>query len=497
MKKILGKIFSRVVNKKELKWKQNPVEAQQNVFHNLINKGLTTQFGKDHHFKEIKTHADFVKNVPIRDYEKLKTYIDQTVEGKENVLWPGKPAYFAKTSGTTSGSKYIPISKESMPFHIKSARNALLNYIHEKGSANFVQGKMIFLQGSPILEEVNGVKTGRLSGIVAHYVPSYLQSNRMPSWETNTIEEWETKVDAIVEETYQENMTLVSGIPPWIIMYFERLQDKTSKKIGELFPNLELIVTGGVNFEPYRQKMNDLIGREVEIIQTYPASEGFIGYQDQLNQDDLLLLLNHGIFYEFVPVEEIHDENPTRLTIHQVALDVNYVLIMSTNAGLWAYNIGDTVKFTSLKPYRIVVSGRVKHYTSAFGEHVIGKEVENAMMHTNALFNIKVSEFHVAPQVNPIEGLPYHEWFIEFESLPDDLEAYRAELNKQMQAQNPYYDDLITGHILDMLHITKLEKNAFNDYMKSIGKLGGQFKLPRLANDRKIADPLTSRKISD
>ncbi|MXV37496.1 hypothetical protein GO491_02215 [Flavobacteriaceae bacterium Ap0902] len=495
MKTFLSKIFSRVVNFKEEKWKKHPVSTQEQLRRDLIKKASNTNFGKDHHFKNIETHKNFVQNVPIRDYEGLKKYIDRVVAGESDVLWPGKPAYFAKTSGTTSGSKYIPISKESMPFHIKSARNALLNYIYEKKDAAFVKRKMIFLQGSPVLDDVNGVKTGRLSGIVAHYVPSYLQSNRMPSWETNCIEEWEPKVHQIVEETYQEDMSLVSGIPPWIIMYFESLQEKTGKKIGEVFPHLDLIVTGGVNFEPYRKKMNELIGREVDIIQTYPASEGFIAYQDQIKNEELLLLLNHGIFYEFVPVDEIHHENPTRLTIGEVELGVNYVLILTTNAGLWAYNIGDTVKFTSKDPYRIVVSGRVKHYTSAFGEHVIGKEVEDAIKHTNNKFDVRVSEFHVAPQANPDQGRPYHEWFIEFETAPEDLEAYRRELDVQMQSQNPYYLDLIQGNILETLHISKIEKNGFSAYMKSVGKLGGQFKLPRLANDRKIADLLNQWKI--
>lgn len=497
MKNFLGKIFSKYTHSKDSQWINNPLDTQEKIFSNLIEVGKETKFGKDHKFYQIKSHSDFVANVPIRDYEGLKPYIDEVVAGKSDILWKGKPAYFAKTSGTTSGSKYIPISKESMPFHIKAARNALLNYIYNKKDGRFANGKMIFLQGSPILDEVNGIKSGRLSGIVAHYVPAYLQSNRMPTWETNCIEEWETKVDAIVEETYKEDMRLVSGIPPWIIMYFERLQAKTGKKVGDLFPNLSLIVTGGVNYEPYRQKMNDLIGRKVDILQTYPASEGFIAYQDQLDNEELLLLLNHGIFYEFVPVDEIHNENPTRLTIKEVGLGVNYVVILNTNAGLWGYNIGDTVQFTSKKPYRIIVSGRVKHYTSAFGEHVIGKEVENAIQVANDKFGVKVSEFHVAPQVNPKEGLPYHEWFIEFETLPNDLEAYRLELDAQMQVQNVYYDDLIKGKILDKLHITKIDKNGFNHYMKSIGKLGGQFKLPRLANDRKIADSLNEWKINN
>lgn len=490
MKHIIAKYYAQFTSGKEQKWVKHPHEAQQHIFKELIQKGKETVFGKDHHFAEIQSHKDFVKHVSVRDYEELKSYIDRVTEGEKDVMWPGRPQYFAKTSGTTSGTKYIPISRESMPYHIKAAQNALLNYIRNKGNADFVNGKMIFLQGSPVLDELNGIKTGRLSGIVAHYVPSYLQKNRLPSWETNCIELWEEKVDKIVEETIDQNMTLISGIPPWILMYFEKLQQNSGKLIGELFPNLQLIVTGGVNFEPYRKKMNDLLGREVDIIQTYPASEGFIAYQDQLDSEDLLLLLNHGIFYEFIPLETFGTENQQRLSLSEVQKDQNYVLIMSTNAGLWAYNIGDTVKFTSLNPFRIQVSGRVKHYTSAFGEHVIVQEVEKALKFTLEKFPAQISEFHVAPQVNPAEGLPYHEWLIEFKKEPENMEDFIRELDVQLQGQNNYYRDLISGNVLRTLVITPIKKEGFYAYMKSIGKLGGQFKLPRIANDRKIADAL-------
>ena len=453
-----------------------------------------TQFGKDHKFDEIKSFQDFAKQVPIRDYEELKPYVDKVVKGEADVLWKGKPLYFAKTSGTTSGAKYIPLTKESMPFHIQAARNAILSYIHETGNAQFVDGKMIFLQGSPILEEKNGIKLGRLSGIVAHFVPSYLQKNRMPSWETNCIEDWETKVDAIVEETINENMSVISGIPSWVQMYFEKLQEKANKPVGELFKNFNLFIYGGVNFDPYRAKFENLIGRKVDSIELFPASEGFFAYQDSQKEKGMLLLLNAGIFYEFVKSEEFFTDNPKRYTIGEVELNVNYVLIISTNAGLWAYNIGDTIQFTSLQPYRIIVSGRIKHYISAFGEHVIGKEVEHALKEAMENTDIRVNEFTVAPQIAPQTGLPYHEWFIEFDpeasGEPNNLEEFALTIDAAMRKQNVYYDDLIVGKVLRTLVITKVSKNGFQEYMKSIGKLGGQNKLPRLSNDRKIADQL-------
>lgn len=488
IKSALAKPFAKRVYKRIQKWANNPIKTQEIVFQELIAEATDTVFGKDHDFISINNHADFVKRVPVRDYEALKPYVERVVEGEQDILWKGKPIYFAKTSGTTSGAKYIPITKESMPSHVEAARNAILMYIHETGNSAFVNGKMIFLQGSPILHEKNGVQLGRLSGIVAHYVPKYLQKNRLPSWETNCIEDWETKVEAIVEETLPEDMTIISGIPSWVQMYFEKLQQKTGKKVGDIFKNFNLFIFGGVNYEPYRAKFESLIGRKVDSIELYPASEGFFAFQDKQDEKGMLLQLNSGIFYEFIIADEFFNENPKRITIKDVQIGVNYVMIISTNAGLWGYNIGDTVEFTSTKPYRVIVSGRIKHFISAFGEHVIGKEVEQAMQDALKDTNVRVTEFTVAPQITPKEGLPYHEWFIEFENEPEDLNTFAFEIDKSLQKQNTYYFDLIEGKVLRPLKITKVKKNGFQDYMKSVGKLGGQNKLPRLSNDRKIAD---------
>jgi len=488
VKSFFAKIFANVVVMQQQKWIIKPITSQQNVFNSLIQQAKLTQFGKEHLFSTIKNHADFVQNVPVRDYEALKPYVDKVVAGGSDVLWKGKPLYFAKTSGTTSGAKYIPISKESMPYHVEGARNAILFYIQETGKADFVNGKMIFLQGSPEMEEKNGIKVGRLSGIAAHYVPGYLQKNRLPSWETNCIDDWETKVNAVVEETKDQNMTVISGIPSWVQMYFDKLIETSGKSVGNLFKNFNLFIYGGVNYEPYRKKFEQLIGRKVDSIELYPASEGFFAYQDSQKAKGMLLLLNAGIFYEFIKADEFYTEKPKRYTIGEVELNVNYALIISTNAGLWAYNIGDTVMFTSLKPYRIIVTGRIKHYISAFGEHVIGKEVEQAMQEALAASDASVTEFTVAPQINPESGMPYHEWLIEFEKLPTNLENFASLLDHSLRKQNVYYDDLIVGNVLRTLVITQVPTNGFNEYMKSQGKLGGQNKLPRLSNDRKIAD---------
>ncbi|MEN5309393.1 GH3 auxin-responsive promoter family protein [Chryseobacterium cucumeris] len=494
-KKNAALIWAKKHVQKAEDFKKNAEKNQEDLLLSLVKTAQKTLFGREHDFENIHSVKEFQDRVPVADYEDLKPYIERVKKGQSNILWTETPEYFAKTSGTTSGSKYIPISKEGMPFQIAGAQSALFHYISKKNNADFVNGKMIFLQGSPELEEVFGIKTGRLSGIVAHHIPNYLQKNRLPSWETNIMEDWETKVDKIIEETEHENMTLISGIPPWLIMYFEKLIEKHGKKIKQLFPNLQLIVTGGVNYEPYRDKMEELLGGKVDIVQTFPASEGFFAFQDDYTKEGLLLLTNHGIFYEFVPLEEYGKPGARRLTLKEIELHKDYALILTTNSGLWAYSIGDVVRFISKDPYRVLVSGRTKHFTSAFGEHVIAFEVEEAMKATLEKHPAQITEFHLAPQVNPAEGLPYHEWLIEFEKEPEHLEAFRNELDQQLRARNTYYDDLISGNILQKLQITRLAKNAFHEYAKSQGKLGGQNKTPRLANDRKIANLLEIYKL--
>jgi hypothetical protein len=491
IKAFAAKIYAARIYNKINKWASNPIETQERVFQSLIADASSTQFGRDHNFNNIKTHQDYVKNVPVRDYEALKPYVEKVVAGEANILWKGKPLYFAKTSGTTSGAKYIPITKDSMPGHIEAAKNAILLYIHQTGNTKIVTGKMIFLQGSPVLETKNGIQLGRLSGIVAHYVPKYLQKNRLPSLETNCIEDWETKVNMIVQETLNEDMSVIAGIPSWVQMYFEKLIEEKGQKVGDLFKNFSLFIFGGVNYEPYRSKFESLIGRKIDSVELYPASEGFFAFQDQQNEPGMLLQLDSGMFYEFIVADTFFDVSPTRLTLKDVKIGVNYVIIISTNAGLWAYNIGDTIQFTSLTPFRVIVSGRIKHFISAFGEHVIAKEVEHALLSALKSTELSVSEFTVAPQIAPSEGLPYHEWFIEFENSPSDIEAFAAQIDTALQLQNSYYLDLIQGKVLQPLKITQVQKGGFQAYMKTIGKLGGQNKTPRLSNDRKIADVLT------
>jgi len=491
LKSLLAKPFADYIAKRVYDAAKNAVANQEKIMMELLQTAAQTQFGKDHHFSNVRNYEDFKAAVPVRDYEALRFYIDKMVDGESDVLWPGKPLYLAKTSGTTSGVKYIPLTKASIPNHINSARNALLMYVHETRNTDFISGKMIFLQGSPVLGEKNGIKTGRLSGIVYHFVPGYLLRNRMPSYTINCIEDWETKVEAIAHETISERMSLISGIPPWVLMYFEKLTAISGKKtVKEIFPDFSLFVYGGVNYEPYRSKIEAIVGKKIPSIETYPASEGFIAYQDSQSAEGLLLNVDSGIFFEFIPAGEIFNENPTRVMLKDVQIGVNYALILNNNAGLWGYNIGDTIKFVSLNPYRIVVSGRIKHFISAFGEHVIGEEVEYALLKAAEEEQIEIVEFTVAPQVNPESGLPYHEWFIEFGTQPSNLTTFAAKVDEHLQHKNIYYKDLITGKILRSLEITLVKEGGFRNFMKAKGKLGGQNKVARLSNDRLIADEL-------
>ena len=491
IKSFLAKPFAAYIYKQIKKGMTTAIEDQERILKELIKVGKLTEFGKEHLLAKVTNYEEYKQAVPLRDYEKFRPYIDRIKEGKHNVLWKGKPLYFAKTSGTTSGVKYIPISKDSIDNHLPSARNAVFCYMAESGNSQVTDGKMIFLSGSPELERIGGIPTVRLSGIVNHQVAPYLRTNQLPSYETNCIEEWETKLNKIVEETINKDMRLIGGIPPWIQMYFDRLtQVSRGKKIIDIFPNLTVLVHGGVNFEPYKAKLFDSIGKPIDTIETYPASEGFVAFQDSQNEEGLLLNTNSGIFFEFVPASEIFNENPTRISLKDVKIGENYALIINNNAGLWGYNIGDTVKFVSVNPYRLVVTGRVKQFISAFGEHVIGEEVEFSLMRAAEQQGIKITEFTVAPMIQQGDGKSYHEWFVEFENKPIDMEIFSTQVDNNLRAKNIYYDDLITGNILQKLQIRTVKKNGFIDYMKSIGKLGGQNKVPRLSNDRKIADDL-------
>lgn len=474
---------------------QHPHQFQEAIFTTLMNKGKNTIFGKERGFADVKSHQDYIRAVPIQDYEMIRPYMDRVIAGEKHVLWPGVPKYIVATSGTTGGVKNIPISKDSLPYHYNTARNAVFNYCLKYGLLRIFDGKLLFLSGSPELTKMGDILTGRLSGIVNHQVPRWLKYNQVPSYSTNTIEDWEEKINKIVEESLSENMTMISGIPPWVLMYYEKLLERSGQRtVRELFPKFELAVYGGVNFKPYEERFANLIGDHMHYIDTYPSSEGFVAFQDIQGDAGLLLNVNGGVFFEFVPADQIHDTNPDRLTLRDVEVDKDYAIIMNNNAGLWASRLGDIVSFVSTEPYRLLIKGRVEHFISAFGEHIIAGEVESAMGTAISGTGIRVSEFTVAPQVNPIDkGLPYHEWFVELEEEYSmvDLAAFRRILDQCMQQINFHYKDLITGKVIRPLELTVLPKGSIHEYLRSQGKLGGQNKIPRLSNTRIIADQLT------
>lgn len=492
IKSFFAKPYAAYVHRTLSREKRTALADQEKILEHLIRVGRQTAYGKQVKLSDVNGYQAFREAIPLQDYESMRPWIEKIKEGKDNVLWKGRPIYFAKTSGTTSGVKYIPITKDSIGNHINTARNALLCYMAESGNTNFADGKMIFLSGSPELERVGGIPTGRLSGIVNHHIPGYLRTNQLPSFETNCIEDWEAKLDRIVGETIDKRMTLISGIPPWVQMYFDALTTRSGRSVGELFPDFSVMVQGGVNFEPYRAKLMESIGRKVDTIELFPASEGFFAFQDKPASEGLLLNTNSGIFYEFIPAAETGKPNPTRLPLSGVKTGENYSLVVSSTAGLWGYEIGDMVRFVSLDPYRLIVVGRTKHFISAFGEHVIGEEVEYSLHTAAHELGIRVCEFTVAPLVSQSHQKSCHEWFIEFEEAPRDPEAFAKRLDELMRTKNVYYDDLIRGNILQPLRIRTVRKGGFIEYMRSIGKLGGQNKVPRLSNDRALANALHS-----
>ncbi len=473
---------------------EHPHKFQNSIFHQNIAKAKSTIYGQEHNFKDINNYEDYVKNVPLNNYESLRPYMNRVLEGEKNVLWPGKPKYIVGTAGTTGGVKYIPISKDSLPYHYNTARNAVFNYTLKYGLLRIFNNKLLFLSGSPKLGKTGVIPSGRLSGIVNHQVPRWLKFNQVPSWETNITEDWEEKIYKIAQESIKEKMSMISGIPPWVLMYYESLLEQTgAESISEIFPDYELFVHGGVNFSPYRKKFERLVGKEIDSIETYPSSEGFVAFQDVKGDAGLLLNVNGGMFFEFVPADQIHSENPTRMQLKDVEVGIEYAIVLTNNAGLWASVLGDVVEFTSINPYRLIVKGRIEPFISAFGEHIINEEIESAISTSLSGTGIQISEFTVAPQINPPEGgLPYHEWIVETDNSALELSSFGRILDQCMQTKNFHYKDLREGKVITRLKISPVPKGTFTQYIISNGKFGGQNKVPHLSNTRDIAEGLLS-----
>lgn len=477
MKGLLFYLYSIIIVKKERYYSYNYEKYQLRILKKIIKNSIKTEFNPN---KNIFTHniiAQYQSEYKLTNYESILPFIEKIKCGELNVLTRDKINFLLKTSGTTGGHKYIPISKKGIIDQVNGAKKVLCFFAYYNKNADFVNKKMIFLQGSPLIDKEFNIPSGRLSGIVYHFVPKFFQRNKLPSYKNNIIENWESKVEAIIKEIENEDISIIGGIPPWCIQLFEKiLLRKKIKNLSNLYPNLTLYIHGGVDFSPYKNKVSNLLGNKVKTLDTFPASEGFFAIQDHPEAQDMLLLINQGIFYEF---RTLNIPDAPVISLSEVKLNTNYELIISNLSGLYRYQIGDIIQFTSIKPFRIKVAGRTKQYISAFGEHVIGNEIDQSIAHIIKKYNLSITEFHVCPNV----AKKRYEWLIEGNINLDILSEINLELDKNLSLQNPYYNHLIKGNIINSCNITLLNNNVFQKYRVKYNKLGDQNKVIRISND--------------
>ncbi|MDY0077779.1 MAG: GH3 auxin-responsive promoter family protein [Bacteroidales bacterium] len=474
-----------------------PHEVQAEWFKRLITLGKTTEFGKTFDFKNIKNPEQFAQRVPIHSYEALKPYIDRLRTGEQNVLWPEEIKWFAKSSGTTSSkSKYIPVSNSSLEeCHYKAGKDLLSIYINNNPDTKFFDGRGLVMGGSQTINENSNESyyDGDLSAILIHNLPLWVQLMKTPNLSIALMDEWESKIELMARETMQHDVTSISGVPSWTMVLIKKILEITGKQnLCEVWPNLEVFFHGGVNFDPYREQFKQLIPQHsMNYMETYNASEGFFGIQDRLNSRELLLMLDYGIYYEFVPMEELDQEQPKTRQLHEVEMDVNYALLITTNAGLWRYLIGDTISFTSLNPYRIKITGRTKNFINAFGEELIVDNAEKALSIASHKCNINIIDYTAAPKFSTNKETAAHEWLIEFEKEPENLEFFAETLDNALKSLNSDYEaKRYRNMVLRQPVIYSLKKGTFYAWLKQKGKLGGQHKVPRLSNDRKIVEEI-------
>ncbi|WP_185869537.1 GH3 auxin-responsive promoter family protein [Blattabacterium cuenoti] len=471
-----------------------PIEIQNKLINKLIFYAKDTEFGKKYKFSEIKKYKQFYERIPICKYSDLKLVIERVRKGEKNILWPGKVKWFAKSSGTTNAkSKYIPITKLSMhKCHYKAGKDMLSIYIHNHPKTKIFFGKAIRLGGSHELYKNYNTFYGDLSSILIKNIPFWAENICIPRKKIALMSEWEEKLENIVKETYHKDVRILLGVCSWLLIFLKKLIKKfDKKKINDIWPNIEVIFHGGMNFNPYIHQYNNLFNNYVNYYDVYSASEGFFAIQDQKNIKDLLLLLNHGIFYEFIPIEKINDTNPKIVSIEDVELNKNYALVISTNAGLWRYIVGDTIKFTCLSPYRISISGRTTHYINSFGEELIVENAEQALFKACLKTNSIIQEYTAGPVYINHEKSGAHEWIIEFKKHPKNLCEFRDILDNELKFLNSDYEIKRYKNIVLRSPIIYVARNGlFYDWLKKHKKLGGQNKIPRLSNNRKYIDSI-------
>ena len=477
-------------------YREFPVEIQNETLLNLLNNAEDTEWGKKHNYKNISTVKDFQKAIPLQEYNDIKPFVDRLRQGEKDLLWPGEVKWFAKSSGTTSNkSKFIPVTKESLEdCHVRGPKDVFAQYIKNHPDTKLLKGKTLTLGGSHRVNNFsNNSYYGDLSAIMIENVPAWTDFIRTPTNEIALIEEFEEKIEKIIDTTLDQNVTSFAGVPSWYLVLFKRVLEKTGKSnILEIWPNMEVFVHGGVNFEPYREQYRKFIPSEkMNYIETYNASEGFFGIQDNQDRNDMLLMLDYGIYYEFIPMSEWGDKNPQVITLEEVELNKNYAIVISTNAGLWRYIIGDTIKFTNKYPFKIKVTGRTKHFINAFGEEVIIDNAERAIQiachHSHAIVN----EYTAGPIFMGENQKGAHQWIIEFDIAPKDLDHFTRILDNSLKTLNSDYEAKRHKNLaLEMPHVVSVPKGTFYKWMKKRGKIGGQNKIPRLANNREFLDEL-------
>ncbi len=481
-------------------WSKHPVAVQREVLQELVTAAQYTEFGRKYHFSKLFSLREFKKNVPIHEYDDIKPYIMRMMEGEENVLWNTPVRWFAKSSGTTSDkSKFIPISEESLQDnHYKASKDVLSNYYKNFPSSDLLTGKGLVVGGSHQISKVNEeIQYGDLSAVLMQNSPFWGQWIRTPELSVALLDEWETKIEKLAQVTANENVTSIAGVPTWTLLLLKRiLEIKGKATIKEVWPNLELYINGGVSFVPYKDQFDRIIGEKINYLEIYNASEGFIAAQIKPDDDGMLLFTEHGIFYEFMPVEEYGKKEPVTVGLKDVLIGKNYALVISTTGGLWRYLIGDTVQFTSLNPYKIKISGRLKHYINAFGEEIIVDNSDKAIALASEKTNAVVNDYTAAPVYFSENSNGAHEWLIEFEKEPDDLDAFAAALDSSLKSINSDYEAKRHKDIaLRPPIIHRLPKGTFREWLRSKGKLGGQHKVPRLSNDRATLEEILAIKI--
>ncbi|RYF85498.1 MAG: GH3 auxin-responsive promoter family protein [Chitinophagaceae bacterium] len=470
-------------------WMADPVSAQFAVWQDLLAAGQYTEFGRKHQFSQIQSLADFKKAFPIQDYDSIKGFIERMMHGEENLLWNTPVKWFAKSSGTTSDkSKFIPVSEESLKDnHYKASKDVLSLYYIANPESDLLTGKGLVIGGSHQINQHNDdVQYGDLSAVILQNSPFWSNWIRTPDLSIALMDEWEAKIEKLAQSTIQENVTSMAGVPTWLIVLLKRILEITGKEnIKQVWPSLELYMHGGVSFVPYRQHFEKLIGAPIKYMEMYNASEGFFAAQDDLNEEGMLLMCDHGIFYEFMPASEFDRENPETVQLDEVEVGKNYAPVITTNGGLWRYLLGDTIQFTSVNPFRIKVSGRIKHFINAFGEEIIVDNTDQAISIACRKTGVAVTDYTAAPIYFSEKGNGAHEWLIEFEKEPENLAAFVAEMDAALQHINGDYEAKRYKDIaLRLPEVTAIPKGSFAAWLGSKGKLGGQHKVPRLSNDR-------------